>query len=644
LTLGLLSVILFFPSRGWCVTLDPYAFHTVIGTVFFEYEHESRRERESDFLDKTSNFRQDYGLSLRGNLFSRLLMTYDVSFDFERETVNTNFTKYSTNTFFFDISTTLLPKSRIPLTLFANRSNSTFSVEGQDSSGTPTTTLGLNWTGKFRVLPVMNFNLTRNIYGSGDRANKDTRIFFNADKEYGPTSNRFQYSGDFNDNSSGSSTSITNLGFNNITRLSKHSTFDMGLTRDISDAVDESGPTRTFGLTMGLNSHPSRFFNQSHHVAYFRTDAPDSSFHGTTYSGSLQYHLSRKISSNLSLGVSKVFTETPTSSSDSTSTDAASSLSYALSEHFSATEAVSFSFTESSSSEQALANLSDRKILNATTNLNYHRSFSRASFSASYGVGYLYDTDISLDQPNNGGQAITHNGSLSLNRIDFNRFFFFDTGLSFRRVLKTTEGTVNHSINRYRASMYNRFWKKYIQIRGSFDKYNEKTAVSELEEKGETSSLTLTSSPVKGGRVSLSLQRILFFNDFTGFSHSNTGYVSAGYGHKLLGGNLHGGINYSIVDRTFSGGADTTRTTSYELGYERNLLRRVMWRFNALRSDTKVENVFSRNTSFSNVAFYRLRAWSLSVEHTYSIEEDSTTEYRDNRIFFRIGRQFVRMF
>jgi hypothetical protein len=142
----------------------------------------------------------------------------------------------------------------------------------------------------------------------------------------------------------------------------------------------------------------------------------------------------------------------------------------------------------------------------------------------------------------------------------------------------------------------------------------------------------------------MGLQRLVFFNDFTGFTQSNSGHISAGYGHKLLGGSLHGNITFSIFDRTFNGGSDVTRTTDYLLSYERRLLRRVMWKFDAARTASKIEEFLSRDTTFTNVAFYRLRAWSFSISHTYAIREDSTREQRENTILFKVGRQFIRRF
>lgn len=640
-------MVLFFPSMAWSVKMDPYAFTTVVGTVFFEYEHHKQTEQEVGFVDTTSSFRQDYGLSMRGHLLSRVLMTYDASFTFERQTFNTDFTNNSTNSFFFDISTTLLPLSRIPLTLFGSRSASSVSADNLSTNAdTTSTVLGLNWVGKFRVLPVMSLNVTRNSQDSGGGGdNSDLRVYFNADKEYGPTVNNFRYTGTFSEDVNGSSSSTNNLGLSNITHLSRYSTFNIGLTRDVTDtSLSGNGTSRTFGLTMGLSSHPSRFFSQGHSLSHFRTDAQDQSFNGTNYSGTLNYDISKKIHSNLALGVSKIFTETSTSSTDSTSTNASGNLSYKITEHLYTFQALSFSFTESNSSNAGQLNLSDRKVLNSVSGLSYSRFIYRLTLLARYGLGYLYDTDINLDQPNNGGQGITHEGSVSLSRIDITRFFFFDLDYSFKGVLKTTSGTVNEKVNRYKAQFYNRFWKKYLSIDGGFEKYNQKTAVEDIEEKGETTHLTISSHPIKGGSISLSFQRLLFFDDFAGFSHTNSGTATASYGHKLLGGILKGNVNYSIFDRTFSGGSDITRTITYNLGYERMLLRRVMWRFDGSRTESKTEEFLSRYTVLANTLFYRLRAWSLSMEHSYSIDEDSTREQRENKILFKVGRQFVRIF
>jgi len=645
LTFALLSTVLFFPSRGWCAKVDPYAFHTVVGTVLFKFDYERRREQETGFLDTTSTFTQDYGMSLSGNFLSRVLMIYDAFFEFERESNTTQFSKRASNNFLFDVTTTILPQSRIPLTIFGSRNRST-SNDGNSNSigGSTTTSVGLNWTGKFQVLPMMNLSLVRNVHGSdGADDNKDLRIAYSADKAYGPTTNRFTYTASLNDDANGGSTSSSNVGLSNVTLLSRHSTFNIGLTRDASESPD-LGTTNTFGLTMALSSQPSNFFSQSHNISYFRTDSDDSSFNGTSYSGSLQYELSRKMVTNITLGINKTFTESLTSSNDNTSINASSSLTYKLTKHIFLSEALNFAHSETSASEQGISNLSDRRLLEATNNINYHRSFSFLSFGASYGLGYLYDSDINAGFENNGGQAITHNGFLSFNRIDITRFFFFDVGASFSGTLKTTSGTVNDEARSYQAHFTNRFLLKYINITGGYEKTNDKSAVEAIEDKNETSDLTITSHPIKNSSIAMNLQRVVSFNDFAGFTHSNSGSVTAGYLHRILGGNFSGNISYTLLDRTFSGGSDITRTTTYHLGYERTLLRRVMWKFDADRTSSKIEASLSRDTSFTNVIFYRLRAWSLSLAHTYSIREDETREERENRILFTVGRQFVRRF
>jgi len=643
LALGLLSALLFLPSSGWCVDIDPYTYHTIIGTVFFEYEHETRTETDSSIADKTSNFRQNYGLTLQGFFMARTLAIYDGSFDFERESTTNNSSKHTRNNFSFDVKTTLLPLSQIPLTLFGSRSFGSSSSTGGSVPAATTTTVGLDWTGKFRVLPLLRFSLVRTAYSLEDDNSHDLRIGFSADKNYGPTTNRFNYGGTFSGGSSGSTGSTNTIGFTNTTLLSSHSTFNLGVTGNNNSTNDIDNDT-VVGVTMGLNSYPSRFFSQSHNFSYFRNTSDNTTFTGTTYGGSLRYDLSRKISTNLSLGISKTFTETPTSSLDLTTTNASGSLAYKLTEHLYTTQVANFSLTESSSSEQSTINLSDRKLVRTTSNLVYNRSFSRFGLNAQYGLGYLWDTDINLDSPDNGGQAITHNGGLSLNRIDITRFFFFDTSVHFSGVLKTTAGTVNDQSRSFSAHFNNRFWQRYIGISGGFTKSNSKEAVQSLEDKSEVTEIHITSNPIKGSSIALSAQRTVFFNDLSGFSHTNSGNLSGSYGHGLLGGALTGHVTYSILDRTFSGGSDVTRNTHYTLDYQRSLLRRVMWKFKASRFERRTGDVFTNNTIFANTAFYRLRAWSLSLTHSYSITQESTRDERDNRIFFRIGRIFARFY
>ncbi|MFQ5354388.1 MAG: hypothetical protein ACE5DR_05515, partial [Thermodesulfobacteriota bacterium] len=305
------------------------------------------------------------------------------------------------------------------------------------------------------------------------------------------------------------------------------------------------------------------------------------------------------------------------------------------------------SFTETSSSDQTNVNLGDRKVLRYTTNLSYYRKFSRVNLNTSYGLGYLWETERTSAVSNNddGGQGITHNGSLSLNSIDFNRFFLFNTGASFRDVLKSTAGKLTDKSHRYYMNFDNRFWTNVFTLRGSYEKENSTDAIDEIKESEEVSRISVTSSPIKGGRLTFGVQRRVYFTDLVGRSTSNSGDVSAGYGHTLFGGSFGTSASYSLGRDTFEGGDSSRRTYShFNFSYERSLLWRVLWKFNTDLTNISVDDTFSRSYAFTNSLFYRLRAWSLSLDHSYTISQTSTTDNRVNKIFLRVGRQFLRMF
>ncbi|MFQ5428003.1 MAG: hypothetical protein ACE5EZ_03385 [Thermodesulfobacteriota bacterium] len=628
--------------------MDPYAFTTVIGTVFFEYSHENRKDLEfNDFEETTSTFTQTYGLSLRGNILSRLLMIYDTSLTYSRNNVNLVSNKNINNNLVLSVNTTLIPRSRIPLTLFGTRSSSWGSVDGESNNGgTITTNMGFSWAGNFRVLPVMSLRVKRDVVesGDGDTVNKKLNILYNASKAFGPTVNDLRYRIDFRDAEGGDSSSNSSLRFHNKTDLSRHSSFTLGVTRDVGPSLQEGGTrSKSLGFNMGLLSYPSRFFRQTHNLDHYRTIDGESKSNGTIYSGTLAYRVSKKVELNLSLGVAKQFTESDTSSEDTTNTTASSSFAYSLTDHLSITQSVSANFTETSSSDESI-NIRDRKVLNYSSTLSYYRKFSRANFNAGYGLGYIWDTSASADFIDEGGQGITHNGSIGLSRIDFNRFFLFNTGASFKGVLKETAGQVKDSTHQYFMNFDNRFWKEYLTMNGAYNKESTTDAIDEIKETEEVMQLSVRVTPIKDGGTMFNVQRTVFFSDISGFSRSNSGSVNAYYGHSLLGGTFGSNLSYSLGRNSFEGGSSKTRIATFKFSYGRVLLRRVMWEFNADISNAKVDDTFSRNYTLSNTAFYRLRAWSLSLAHSYYISQTSSTNERVNTIFFKVGRQFVRMF
>ena len=215
----------------------------------------------------------------------------------------------------------------------------------------------------------------------GESESKKLNVLYQADKTYGPTINKLRYRIDLNESDAGDTSTNSSVNFTNTTRLSRHSAFNLGITHDSFDNNTVSSDTRkSFGLTMGLTSDPSRFFRQTHNISHYRTSVADTKENVTSYAGNLNYEVTKKVKLNLTLGVSKNSTQSDTTTVDSTNTTASSSFSYSLTERLSATQVVSATFTETSSSDQSSLNLrEDRK----STRLNSsHTDITRMPSSA----------------------------------------------------------------------------------------------------------------------------------------------------------------------------------------------------------------------------------------------------------------------
>ncbi len=661
LVLILSLAAIFVPSSGWCVKVDPYAHTNIVGSVFYDYSHEKRtaNDRNSTQSDEiTSSFGQNYDFTLYGNAISRLLMIYDVNVRYDRRSENfdilsansTDTTDTTFNSLFLDVNTTLIPRSRIPLTLFGSRDTSWSTINGSSAPSTNITTIGFAWSGKFVTLPVMSLTVERQYADRGGTGGSDKTISiqYRADKEYGPTKNTLTYDIDLDTLNTGESLRSSAITFGNSTQLSRHSVFGLDVLRsNLENTQTNSRQEKRFNVDMSLLSDPSRFFHQSHRLHHESTDIVETRSTRTSYDGALDYHVSKKVNLNLKLNVSKDLSESPTTSRDDTRTRASSTFAYNLTDHLSVSEGFMLALVESSSSNPANRNLTDGKSLSTNTNLNYYRTFSRFKFRSSYGLGYILNTRFnkeSVDNNDIGGQGITHNGSLHFNRIDFNRFFFFDVGGSFFAVLKSTSGQVKEKNSNYNISFDSRFWQKYISVNGSYEKENSTVAHENLKNTSEDAIFTVRTNPIKGISGEFELERRVLFDEITGFDRSNTGDISAHYTRKIFKGNLNADLGYNITMTTFRTGSNKSRLIYSNLSYSRPILRRMTWVVRTRYDDFTVEDTFSRHFEVGNDLTYQLRAWRFSMNHTYSITNSSSTDYTDNRIYFSASRKFARIF
>ena len=116
-------MLLCMPDKTRAVQFDPYTHYTLGGGVVFEYE---RRKIDSiDVQESSSMFRQTYVLNLTGFIWDPRFLVFDTFFSYEdRDTTNDDnlVTDSSYTRSYYGFDTTLMRRSRLPVSFFASNS------------------------------------------------------------------------------------------------------------------------------------------------------------------------------------------------------------------------------------------------------------------------------------------------------------------------------------------------------------------------------------------------------------------------------------------------------------------------------------------------------------------------------------------
>src|SRR4030067_2294374 len=257
------------PAQSFSVERDPYAVNSLMGQVHFQYLRETE-DRDNYAKTVSNDFIQEYTLDMRGYYASRRLLIYDADWGYINKQNSTNTTDTNTGLHNYYLSTTLLPLSYIPLTLYANRQSRTIETAPSDSSSIRTE-FGLSWSLVFRRLPETTLRARRIQTDNSDGSNQTTDTYqVGMKKDIGPTKNRLNYSLS-NSSLDEKSASQYALNFNNDTNISRSTIFRLGATRGVTESWDNPASTVN-GLTLSLTSSPSREFSQSHGDGYFSSE------------------------------------------------------------------------------------------------------------------------------------------------------------------------------------------------------------------------------------------------------------------------------------------------------------------------------------------------------------------------------------
>lgn len=629
------TVIVLTPGIGLCVEEDLYIYRLLFGRVYFEYETGTSEENGRTL--EHSAFQQTYSLDTLGNILSRRLMTYDAGVSYTLDNYEQEETTIDTKYLNYYLSTTLLPKSNIPLTLYGSRYNETTvtTVENERTR----TIFGLNWLARFRTLPDTRVMIESQNDASSSSDLTTTAYNVNMSKKIGPTENFLYYNlntttDNVNDGNDSQSQAIN---FNNQTHISRSTRFDFGISRGDASSENEATPESSVtGVTVGLQSRPSIDFNQDHRYTYYSSDSDGSKSENGTYAGTMFYRFTDRLDSSLNLTAGESTSESADKTEKTTSLGAGFGLNYRLSRKLSLSETASYTKMDTSSETPTNP---DRELFRLLTHLNYNDQLSWAMLASSLRLGYNRDKtteDLS-------GSGVEQGISVALSEIDVNRYVLFNTSADWSKVYNLT-GDVWSDNKSFSASAFNKLWRRYVQLSAKFAKSSQSSWISAGEASSQSVSLNAVSTYFRNTRIEFMSEHNQNFDTVTGDSEIDSETLNVSHNRYLAGGSLDFGFIFNMISTKYEDGSDEFTSTSLFARYEKKLLRNLNWLAAASVSKGQGDNASFRDiTTFSNLFTYQLRSWLLSMEQKYNHTADQNRDLVENTLLFRALRQFTWM-
>lgn len=642
----LCSLALLSPREGSAVFFDPYARRNLTGHITLEYEKYTSEE-DAGFEEQIDTFHQFYSLDLRGNLFSRSLIIYDLGVSWDSEKYSTDFQEFDTTILYYSLSTTLLPLSRIPLTLYANRSES--DTSGSSPTDLFTTTFGMRWLLDFWTLPRTNLSMQKRLTQGSGNDSEDSLVSVNLQKVVGPTDNTLEYRYDVDEDRNSTDPSSRKrkeqtYNFTNTTDLSRYTNVRLGYVHNIvTHPEDHTEDIFNQGLSAFIDSTPSDDFHQTHSYIWHKRDRETGTESvGQFYNGSMSYNITSRLDSTASLGINDTRNTDPQNRFESKSFSTSGALNYRPTAHLQISEVVSL-VDITTNTEQGKANLGKRKTFRANSLVRYSRDMKWFRLTSQYSAGYVQDeADVEGE-----GTGVDQGVSLGLSGIDVLKYVAANVYGSYY-TLESITGPIWERRVDYHASVYNLKGTKYAILNFYYDKSNESGYLEEiLNRELESFRATALSRYFKNTNISLSAERSNRVEDLAGEGTTTSGSASASHSRRLLGGMLNLSASYRIVRAISSDSQDTTKSTTYRAKYRRPLLRRVLWELEMERVEEDFKNVtegFSNTTRVNNSLAYLLRAWQLRAEYTWDKTETDFFDRTDNTLYLKATRSFRRFF
>ena len=620
------------PETGYCVEEDLYVYRLLFGGVQFGFERQTQDYGTREVVRDT--FRQGYYLDTLGNIINRYMATYDAGVRLTKTSSESGNFEAESQGFDYYLKTSILPRSAIPLTLHFSQyfSESEFGGSGSSSSiENESTRYGLHWEMKFRDLPKTSI-FAETSETSGQGSSTTSSIYrLDMEKKIGPSDNSLFYNLNTTDSSSGSSTFTSGINIRNRTKLSRATSMNFGFSAGSSESESSAGTntTEVQGLAVGLVSSPGVEFDQSHNYSYFSSKIDASETSGQVYSGSMGYRFSERLAGSTSLAVSETTGKSPTGETSNESFGYGLNVSYAVNDNISLFQAVNYGSSEDSAGNKSTS-------YGTNTGINYRKLLDWAAFSSGYGLGYTHQ-EVNANKPFTGLQQSVN---ASLSNIDVNKYVLFSTGFSFSDS-SDSNGSWNRSTS-YSLSAANKEWTEFVTMQGGYSRTNSTSKIDIYNTSSQNLRFSATSDYFRNTNFAFVSTYNQREDEAIGTSTQQTQTFSANHNRPFYDGNLRLGYQYSRNNSDFKGGDETNISSTIIASYNRKILGNVDWDSSLSRSKTEVDSSFYATTHLTNTFRFGLRAWFVSLEHRYTLIEDSLREQVDNTYFVFIQRNFVR--
>lgn len=624
--------VFFYPAKGFSVEEDPYAFRTLIGTLYFEYEKSNYITDQ--YKIKNSHFTERYQIETKGNLISRRLLIYDFDTSYTNVNYDSSGSKTENDDIDYRIQTTFLPNSSIPLTLHGSRMESTSSSGNKTNTGTKTA-YGLEWRLLTRTLPRLQLTHDLTETESANARNNTATSNLNIFKDIGPTTNEVFLRKNDSKSDSGDRSSNRQINATHGTKVSKSTSFSAGGSR--SDSKDTKALKTTHeGYSFSLNSTPSKDFRQEHDYTYYKT-SDNGRRDGSTYSGDMSYTVSKKLSTKASIGITNSESETKDSQQKSRGSSSSGGVTYKLTRTVSISESIGYNNNQTNSSSSTSTNTTDYKTFASSTTADYGDTFSWTSLGLSYGVTY---TEEQVGEVR--GTAVGQSAGIGLGNIDFNKYVGLSTSASFSET-EATSGKTKTDKRAYSLNVFNKAFNQYVSLTGSANKTTTSSWIEGMDLKHESYRLDASSNIFKTVALTGFAERLKNLTEGNSWSIVDTEGVNLTHKNILFGGPLEFSASYKLSEREYSGGIDRTSFTSYQTRYSKPLLGLMYWNFDASITEGRADDQISRTSTLKNSVIYPIRAWLFSLDHRYILTETNTQDSNENVYMFKAMRTFIRV-